>query len=113
MNENLVLIRESPNIERSQGNEYDLYGQLLAEKLKKMEEGDRLMVMNEIDNLVFKYAVKARSRIKSQSMGSASSHQNYLTASVSGVHKKKKIKKITQNINNDANDLNGSSSGED
>lgn len=36
-------------------SECDLYGQLLAEKLKQLEENDRLMLMNEIDNLVFKY----------------------------------------------------------
>lgn len=41
-------------------NACDLYGQLLAEKLKALDTDDRLVLMNEIDNLVFKYTMNAR-----------------------------------------------------
>ncbi|XP_022828279.1 uncharacterized protein LOC111357710 [Spodoptera litura] len=41
-------------------NACELYGQLLAEKLKALGTDDRLVLMNEIDNLVFKYTMNAR-----------------------------------------------------
>ncbi|XP_059050029.1 uncharacterized protein LOC131845028 [Achroia grisella] len=42
--------------------ECDLYGQLLAQKLKPLNTNDRLVLMNEIDNLVFKYVMNIRKR---------------------------------------------------
>ncbi|XP_026737058.1 uncharacterized protein LOC113500712 [Trichoplusia ni] len=99
--------REKPApLEPSEGNEYDLYGQLLAEKLKKMQDADRLMVMNEIDNLVFKYAVNARSRKDNQSVDTIAfitpSHPSYLKASGTGSINKKKMKLLASQIK-DAN----------
>ncbi|XP_061714111.1 uncharacterized protein LOC133522709 [Cydia pomonella] len=63
--------REFPNVNerhREQDNvrECDLYGQLLAEKLKPLEQDDRLQLMNEIDNLVFNYLMRIRKRKASQ-----------------------------------------------
>ncbi|XP_063362786.1 uncharacterized protein LOC134651617 [Cydia amplana] len=59
--------RESPNVnerhrEQDTVRECDLYGQLLAEKLKPLEQDDRLQLMNEIDNLVFNYLMRMRQR---------------------------------------------------
>lgn len=42
--------------------ECDLYGQLLAQKLKQLDTDDRLVLMNNIDNLVFKYLTNIRRR---------------------------------------------------
>ncbi|XP_014361108.2 uncharacterized protein LOC106712941 [Papilio machaon] len=60
-------------------DEYDLYGQLLAKKLRKLEEHQRDVAMHEIDNIMF--------RAKMQ--GSTSQTQNY-TSSPSPVHRKMK-----------------------
>lgn len=46
-------------------NECDLYGQLLAQKLKPLDVDDRLVLMNEIDNLVFNYIMNVRKRSSS------------------------------------------------
>ncbi|XP_063534934.1 uncharacterized protein LOC134744916 [Cydia strobilella] len=61
----LALERELPNVnekhhEQDKVKECDLYGQLLAEKLKPLEQNDRLQLMNEIDNLVFNYLMRMR-----------------------------------------------------
>ncbi|XP_038207376.1 uncharacterized protein LOC119829074 [Zerene cesonia] len=56
----LVEERNSQN----QTDENDLFGQLVAQKLKKMDEDDRLMLTHDIHNLIFKYEMKARSRLR-------------------------------------------------
>lgn len=67
------------DIEIRDFDEYDLYGQLLAKKLRKLEEHQRDVAMHEIDNIMF--------RAKMQ--GSTSQTQNYTTPP-SPVHRKMK-----------------------
>lgn len=46
---------ESRNVgERRDFDEYDLYGQLLAKKLRKLKEHQRDVAMHEIDNIMFR-----------------------------------------------------------
>ncbi|XP_068625177.1 uncharacterized protein [Battus philenor] len=45
--------------EKKDFDEYDLYGQLLAKKLRKLEEHQRDMAMHEIDNIMFRAKVKS------------------------------------------------------
>ncbi|CAG4983890.1 unnamed protein product [Colias eurytheme] len=56
----LIINRCKENEEET--NECDLYGQLLAQKMKTLDTDDRLVLMNEIDNIVFKYVLNARKR---------------------------------------------------
>lgn len=64
MDEAFSLIKNRCNRRENEKevNECDLYGQLLAEKLKPLDIDDRLVLMNEIDNLVFKYTMNVRQR---------------------------------------------------
>lgn len=64
MDEAFSLIKNRFNREEKEKeiNACDLYGQLLAEKLKPLHIDDRLVLMNEIDNLVFKYTMNVRQR---------------------------------------------------
>lgn len=65
MDEAFSLIKNRFNREEKEKeiNACDLYGQLLAEKLKPLAHiDDRLVLMNEIDNLVFKYTMNVRQR---------------------------------------------------
>ncbi|CAG4959963.1 unnamed protein product [Colias eurytheme] len=54
---------EERNLEK-QTDENDLFGQLVSQKLKKMNEDDRLMLTHDIHNLIFKYEMKARSKLR-------------------------------------------------
>ncbi|KAJ8734231.1 hypothetical protein PYW07_014782 [Mythimna separata] len=59
--------------------ECNLYGQLLAEKMKPLDADDRLVLMNEIDNLVFKHLMNIRKRNKPvRSARLSSTNQTYL-----------------------------------
>lgn len=62
MDEAFSLIKKRCNQKENEKetNECDLYGQLLAQKLKTLDCDDRLILMNEIDNIVFKYVLNAR-----------------------------------------------------
>ncbi|XP_063622374.1 uncharacterized protein LOC134794492 [Cydia splendana] len=71
--------REFPNVnerEEDKVRECDLYGQLLAEKLKPLEQDDRLQLMNEIDNLVFNHLMRIRKQNASRNhlLGGQSMH---------------------------------------
>ncbi|KOB78325.1 Uncharacterized protein OBRU01_02559 [Operophtera brumata] len=56
--------------------ECELYGKLLSQKLMRLDEEDRLMLMNQIDNLVFRTTMRAMSQSKSRPPASipSSSH---------------------------------------
>ncbi|CAK1599482.1 unnamed protein product [Parnassius mnemosyne] len=47
---------------KKEDDECDLYLQLLARKLKKLDEDNRLKLMNDIDNLTFKYLMADRAQ---------------------------------------------------
>lgn len=64
MDEAFALIKERSKNTKAV-SECDLYGQLLAEKLKSLQEDHRLILMNEIDNLIFSYTMKIRKEIRS------------------------------------------------
>ncbi|XP_063381836.1 uncharacterized protein LOC134668285 [Cydia fagiglandana] len=71
--------RQFPNVnerEQDRVRECDLYGQLLAEKLKPLEQDDRLQLMNEIDNLVFNHLMRIRKQNASRNnlLGGQSMH---------------------------------------
>lgn len=40
-------------------DEYDLYGQLLAKKMRKLDERQRDLAMHEIDNIMFRAKMKS------------------------------------------------------
>ncbi|XP_013167552.1 PREDICTED: uncharacterized protein LOC106117692 [Papilio xuthus] len=86
-NSNIVFVKkdfkEEPQdlekaIEIKNFDEYDLYGQLLAKKLRKLEEHQRDVAMHEIDNIMF----------KAKMQGSTSQTQSF--TSTSPVHRKMK-----------------------
>lgn len=56
----IIKNRSNRRDNEREANECDLYGQLLAEKLKPLSVDDRLVLMNEIDNLVFKFIMNVR-----------------------------------------------------
>lgn len=62
MDEAFTIIKNRSNRKENekQLSECDLYGQLLSEKLKHLDEDNRLGLMNEIDNLVFKYIMNVK-----------------------------------------------------
>lgn len=64
MDEAFSLIKNRCNRKENEKetNECDLYGQLLAQKLKALDFDDRVVLMNEIDNIVFKHVLNARKR---------------------------------------------------
>lgn len=64
---NIIKNRSNRKENEKQLNACDLYGQLLSEKLKTLNEDDRLGLMNEIDNHVFKYMMNVRKRNSSSS----------------------------------------------
>ncbi|XP_030030580.2 uncharacterized protein LOC115447576 [Manduca sexta] len=45
---------QCPTGEKRETDEYELYGQLLAKKLKKLDEHQRDIAMHEIDNIMFR-----------------------------------------------------------
>ncbi|XP_072929368.1 uncharacterized protein [Epargyreus clarus] len=47
--------------DRNDLDEYDLYGQLLAKKLRKLDEHQRDVAMHEIDNIMFRVKVQNKS----------------------------------------------------
>ncbi|XP_026759699.1 uncharacterized protein LOC113518876 [Galleria mellonella] len=47
--------------ERTDMDEYDLYGQLLAKKLRKLDEHQRDVVMHDIDNIMFRAKMQSGS----------------------------------------------------
>ncbi|KAL0831804.1 hypothetical protein ABMA28_001336 [Loxostege sticticalis] len=49
------------NAEKREMDEYDLYGQLLAKKLRKLDEHQRDVTMHEIDNLMFRAKMQSSS----------------------------------------------------
>lgn len=48
--------------EKREMDEYDLYGQLLAKKLRKLDEHQRDVTMHEIDNLMFRAKMQGSSQ---------------------------------------------------
>lgn len=48
-------VKERSNQKKNNTDICDLYGKLLAHKLKTLDEDDQLRLMNEIDNLAYKY----------------------------------------------------------
>lgn len=58
--------KSAPIRNGKRAKECDLYGKLLSQKLMKLNEEDRLMLMNQIDNLVFHTAMRAMSQSKSR-----------------------------------------------
>ncbi|XP_028173227.1 uncharacterized protein LOC114362146 [Ostrinia furnacalis] len=50
------------NAEKREADEYDLYGQLLAKKLRKLDEHQRDVTMHEIDNIMFRAKMQSSSQ---------------------------------------------------
>lgn len=57
-------VHERSNINTNGADENYLFCQILGRKLSKMEEDDRLVLTNEINNLVFKYEISVRSKTR-------------------------------------------------
>ncbi|XP_030034741.2 uncharacterized protein LOC115450773 [Manduca sexta] len=64
-NEALLLIKNRCKEKDKEPDDCDLYGQLLAQKLKTLSVDDRLILMNHVDNIVFKYITEVRRRSSS------------------------------------------------
>ncbi|CAG5055801.1 unnamed protein product [Parnassius apollo] len=62
----IIKNRSNRKENEKQLNKCDLYGQLVSEKLKHLHEDDRLGLMNEIDNLLFKYIMNVKKRNRSR-----------------------------------------------
>jgi len=59
-------------------DEYDIYGALVATKLRKMDEITRQYVMNEIDNLMFRAIIQSTSHKNVQPHPSQNTSLNYV-----------------------------------
>lgn len=57
---------KSPN-EQKEPDEYELYGRLLAKKLRKLDEHQRDVAMHEIDNIMFRAKMQSGSSQRSYS----------------------------------------------
>ncbi|KAJ0177632.1 hypothetical protein K1T71_006505 [Dendrolimus kikuchii] len=57
---------KSPN-EQTESDEYELYGRLLAKKLRKLDEHQRDIAMHEIDNIMFRAKMQSGSSQRSYS----------------------------------------------
>lgn len=52
-------------------DEYDLYGQLLAKKLRKLDERHRDIAMHEIDNIMFNAKMQSSTEAQARSYTSS------------------------------------------
>lgn len=53
MDEAVTYLKNAGGV-KSEMDEYELYGQLLAKKLRKLDEHQRDLAMHEIDNVMFR-----------------------------------------------------------
>lgn len=53
MDEAVTFLKNASGV-KSEMDEYELYGQLLAKKLRKLDEHQRDLAMHEIDNVMFR-----------------------------------------------------------
>lgn len=62
MDEAYKILKTVANSEKPDSNQCSLYGQLVAQKLQALNELDRVVVMNNIDNLLFRATIKQMGR---------------------------------------------------
>jgi hypothetical protein len=56
-----LMQKQKESQKKTEKDEYDIYGALVATKLRKMDEITRQYVMNEIDNLMFRAIIQSTS----------------------------------------------------
>jgi len=56
-----LMQKQKESQKKMEKDEYDIYGALVATKLRKMDEITRQYVMNEIDNLMFRAIIQSTS----------------------------------------------------
>lgn len=72
------LMQKQKESQKKMEDEYDIYGALVATKLRKMDEITRQRVMNEIDNLMFRAIIQSTSHKNVQPHPSQNASLNYV-----------------------------------
>lgn len=78
MDEAYNILKKTLNVEKSTPSSTSLYGQLVAQKLEALDPIERVVAMNEIDNLLFRATMKHIGRQTYNPYSSNSNNNNTL-----------------------------------
>lgn len=76
MDEAYNVLKKTLNVEKSTPSSTSLYGQLVAQKLEPLDPIERVVAMNEIDNLLFRATMKHMGRQTYNPYSSNSNNNN-------------------------------------
>lgn len=75
--------RNEGTIDKKQKDECDIFAELIAVKLKKLDNYSRQFVMNDINNIIFKATMNTRILQKSENINFVHSPQEFIDHSYS------------------------------